>query len=805
MNSELSTSSIQDQNRHQRAWIIYGALLSMALVGNFWLLVTTGAYGSFAGVAGGSALIFLLLWNHQIEWAGRLFMAFLIGRSLLVGLQSTSVLIPMALIIATVGAVLIQTTFRPQYRRSSYWILAGVIVLLISVDLFWPVDRTNSNPLTGTFLAATGLAALALLVILLIRNFPTYSLRYKFIFSISLFAILSLIATTFFVSRNTSAILLEEAGREFQSAAAFNASVIGETIQRDSELLTILGSEPLIVEHARAAASERVTPAELEALQADWDNPETAQQQGWVEQEIDRLQSYPASDILERYESVILRGSHNVILVDSQGKVIASTSKPDQYYFGEEEWFKHVQQQGHPPFISNAYSTEEDGHVEMLFAVPIIDDSSGQFLGAVAAPNDLITVKGLFETTNSLGTNAIMGVIVADNKELTVEDGELTFKEIFLSDELFDRLKTNGFGLGDFFGTPNLISYVEIESPRDPQSMATLDWAVIIHQEESIALAAVTTQQRTQLLIGILVVTVGVVAAIVVAQVVAAPLLALQDAARRMAQGDYSVRAPIQSGDEIASVAHAFNNMASEIQDSVQNLESRIAERTQTLNTSFRISRSLATLIRKGDLIETVVEELTLNLGYHQVQIYMLDPTTQTLELADASGEIGRELLDQKFSVDMGQGIIGRAAESQAAILVSDVAADPRFVPNPLLPQTRSELAVPIVVGQRTLGVIDIQDDKIGRLNDRDIELVESIAGQLAISLRNADFYEEAESQARREATINHIRQRILQTQNVGDALKIAARELAQVTDGKVVVRLGQENNPPSNGEGRSE
>jgi GAF domain-containing protein len=147
--------------------------------------------------------------------------------------------------------------------------------------------------------------------------------------------------------------------------------------------------------------------------------------------------------------------------------------------------------------------------------------------------------------------------------------------------------------------------------------------------------------------------------------------------------------------------------------------------------------------------------------------------------------------------------LVGRAAETRQVVLVADVSREPAWLPNPLLPETRAEMAVPIIIGGHVLGVMDIQHNVTNGLQENDIELVQSLANQVAVALQNARLYTQAQHQAERETFLNSISQRIQRATSIEAVLQIAAEELGRTTGAtQATVQL---TNPVRLGNGRSQ
>ena len=183
-----------------------------------------------------------------------------------------------------------------------------------------------------------------------------------------------------------------------------------------------------------------------------------------------------------------------------------------------------------------------------------------------------------------------------------------------------------------------------------------------------------------------------------------------------------------------------------ELESLTTGLEQRVAERTKALEISADVSRRLASILDPNQLAKEVVNQVQTTYDYYYAQIYLFDETGENLVLTAGTGEAGTEMMKRGHSLPKGRGLVGRAAESKESVLVSDTAQAPDWLPNELLPHTQAEAAIPITIGDRVLGVLDVQDDVVNEITPDDITLLEALAGQVAISIQNANSYAKAEA-----------------------------------------------------------
>ena len=333
--------------------------------------------------------------------------------------------------------------------------------------------------------------------------------------------------------------------------------------------------------------------------------------------------------------------------------------------------------------------------------------------------------------------------------------------------------------------------------------LVELDKEIIIHNEELIAAARAVeplavkieslgetlaaddintaqTNSRQTFIFSIvtvfIVLAISVVLALTLSRQLTDPILSLTNTAQEISGGKFDIQAQVNSADEVGTLAKTFNIMTARLGEAFADVNRRAAE----LATVAEVGTATATILETDKLLQEVVNLSKERFNLYHSHIYLLDEAGENLVLASGAGEAGRQMIAKGLSIPLNreQSLVARAAREQKGVTVNDVTQAPDFLPNPLLPDTRSELAVPMIVGGKVIGVFDVQSDQVGRFTESDINIQITLAAQVSTSIQNVRSFEQSKAQADLESLVNAIGQKIQRSTTVDDTLQTAIREL---------------------------
>jgi PAS domain S-box-containing protein len=263
----------------------------------------------------------------------------------------------------------------------------------------------------------------------------------------------------------------------------------------------------------------------------------------------------------------------------------------------------------------------------------------------------------------------------------------------------------------------------------------------------------INAQTNRLIFVGIFAVVAMLAASIIglfVMRGISRPLIDLFEAAGRLAAGDMTTRVRVTNEDEVGRVAGAFNGMVEALRTNRASLETRNRDLTLAAEVGQRLSQTLEV----NALLTEAVGLIRARFDLYYAQVYLTDDAGRSLILRAGTGPVGQELLQRGFHLPMDHNSLnGTAALNQQTVIVADTASAPNFRPNPLLLDTRSEMCVPLIAGERVAGVLDLQSARPGAFSEENLPAFQALAGQLAVAVQNAALLTQAQaSQAELEA-----------------------------------------------------
>ncbi len=227
---------------------------------------------------------------------------------------------------------------------------------------------------------------------------------------------------------------------------------------------------------------------------------------------------------------------------------------------------------------------------------------------------------------------------------------------------------------------------------------------------------------------------------------ITAPLESLTEVAKQVAAGNLDATAEITTEDEIGILGNTLNSMSATAKNLVANLEGLVAERTRVIEKRIaqmqavtEVGKAVAAQRDLEELLNRTAYLISSRFGFYHVGIFLLDSRSEYAILMAANSTGGKQMLAREHKLRVGaEGIVGTVAGTGEARIALDVGKDAVYFDNPDLPQTRSEMALPLIAGGEVQGVLDVQSKEANAFTEDDIPTLQVLADQLAIAVQNA-------------------------------------------------------------------
>jgi GAF domain-containing protein len=204
-------------------------------------------------------------------------------------------------------------------------------------------------------------------------------------------------------------------------------------------------------------------------------------------------------------------------------------------------------------------------------------------------------------------------------------------------------------------------------------------------------------------------------------------------------------------------------------------------KRARQLQLSAEVTQQTSASLNLDKLLHETVYLIRDHFGFYHVTLFLLDEGNQYLILRESTGEVGERLKAQQHRVALtSNAIISWAATKQKARIASDVQRDPVYMPEPLLPGTRSELALPLIARGQLLGVLDVQSQMVNAFQEEDVAILQIMANQVAVNIDNARLFAQTEVRLDEAKKLFNFNTLLSTTLDVGEIYRRAARAFTE-------------------------
>jgi putative methionine-R-sulfoxide reductase with GAF domain/HAMP domain-containing protein len=253
------------------------------------------------------------------------------------------------------------------------------------------------------------------------------------------------------------------------------------------------------------------------------------------------------------------------------------------------------------------------------------------------------------------------------------------------------------------------------------------------------------------------------------------PIQSLATAAQQIGSGRWDTPLPPVSDDEIGVLTGTFGTMSAQIRELVTGLEARIAERTadlaahgeklesayrtledtvhqsqrraELLQASVQVSRAVAQIHDLDLLLPKMTQLISQHFGFYHTGIFLIDRPSGYAVLRAANSLGGRRMLARQHKLRVGsEGIVGYVTSTGRPRIALDVGIDAVHFKTPELPETRSEMAVPLRSSDEIIGALDVQSTQEAAFDEEDIAVLTGLADQIAIAIQNAQLFQQTQA-----------------------------------------------------------
>ncbi len=471
----------------------------------------------------------------------------------------------------------------------------------------------------------------------------------------------------------------------------------------------------------------------------------------------------------EFYNKAVRRRFHGLVgqspqlqelfLVDLRGQVALSTDLEQEGNDVSDEDFFHKGMAApytQLPFDGNSdqpgFSTSHQAG-SVIAVIPVVGQQ-GRPLGVIGARADVETLNEILAERTGLGETGKAYLVDADYALLegvplpAGDDPSANGGVRAVRSEGIETAARDEVNCAGVFEDHRAVNVVGVY-----RWLPDLQAVLCTEQDLAEGFRAIYAIFGVNLSIALIAVVLAIGASLLLTRSIAGPLVNLVNTATQIAAGDLERTAEVERDDELGTLAEAFNSMTAQLRELINSLEQRVKERTHALRaanqalqrravqmeTSARVSKEVTSILDIDDLLTQVVHLIRDAFGYYHVHIFLLDRETDQLVMRASSSRAEPQHQNITLGADS---INSRVVQSQAPVMVNDVTQNAHYLLDERLPETRSELVIPLQLGDRVIGTLDVQSSQVDAFAEEDVLVIQSLGDQIAVAIDNARLYD---------------------------------------------------------------
>ena len=441
-----------------------------------------------------------------------------------------------------------------------------------------------------------------------------------------------------------------------------------------------------------------------------------------------------------------------LLLMDLDTRVVLSTQPENEGRFGGPGTQVYFMRGLQGEYLSPPSYATLVGDVAVMGVRPVLDEQ-GQPVGLLAGRAGPTGLSEIMVERTGLGDTGETYLVMPSHVMLT----EPRFRRERWSD--LEYVFTDGAQVALDERTNGYGSYANYSGQRVIgvyHWLPELQLALMAERWEAEAMSPVRATLAANVGVAVLAALSAGAMSIILARSIVVPLDSLARTAKRVAQGELEHAADVTGPAEVGALALAFNTMTARLGDLIGTLEDRVEERTEALRhralqleTSAQVSREIASILDIDRLLRQVVDLVKGSFGLYYVCVYLLDEEADELVLGADSGATDERRGNEGSRLPVGEtSLNSEVARTNRPLVANDVWLDARYRSDDLLPDTRSELVVPLRIGGQVIGTLDVHSAQEDAFGEEDVRLMQSLGDQVAVAVENARLYHRSQSMA---------------------------------------------------------